>query len=96
MERAVLLCGDYGVIEDKHLPPAVQGAENNNAGEEYPALSGTLDSVLGGMEKRMIVDALAENAGNMSKAAARLGITERIMGLRMKKYDLSFKEFRKK
>jgi Nif-specific regulatory protein len=96
LERAALLCGPSGIIEAVHLPPAVQGAEGHGGAEEYPALSGTLDSVLDGMEKRMIIDSLAEYKGNMAKAAAKLGITERIMGLQMKKYGLSFKEFRKK
>jgi Nif-specific regulatory protein len=40
------------------------------------------------------VEALHDTGGNMSKAAQRLGITERIMGLRMKKFSLSYREFR--
>lgn len=96
MERAVLLCGPAGIIEASHLPPAVQGAERDSLAEDATAFSGTLDAVLDGVEKRMITDVLSECRGNMAKAAARLGITERIMGLRMRKYDLSFKEFRKK
>lgn len=56
----------------------------------------SLDAVLDEVERRMITDVLAECRGNMAKAAAKLGITERIMGLRMRKYDLSFKDFRTK
>ena len=91
MERAVLLCGPPGVIQATHLPPALQGAET--AGEPDCR---TLDGALEALELRMISDALTEAAGNMAKASQVLGITERIMGLRMKKYGLSFKDFRKR
>ena len=93
MERAILLCGPAGVIEAAHLPPALRGAEARAAVPtgEYGE---TLEDALGALELRMISEALDECRGNMAKAAARLGITERIMGLRMKKYGLSFKEFR--
>ncbi|SBW03596.1 Nitrogen fixation protein VnfA [uncultured delta proteobacterium] len=98
MERAVLLCGPSGVIEASHLPPALQGLETApsapfmTGGDEDRA--GTLDAAMEALELRMITDALEDCKGNMVKAAARLGITERIMGLRMKKYGLSFKKFR--
>ncbi len=96
MERAVLLCGPEGVVEAAHLPPALRGAAMGNApaGEEDQA--GTLDAALAALELRMITDALKDCRGNMAKAAERLGITERIMGLRMKKYNLRFKDFRLK
>ncbi|MDR3073570.1 MAG: sigma 54-interacting transcriptional regulator [Deltaproteobacteria bacterium] len=95
IERAVILCGPSGVIEAAHLPPALQGAPLENA---PPAAMncGSLDAALAQIEKRMITNALAGAKGNMAKAAQALGITERIMGLRMKKYGLSFKSFRKR
>lgn len=97
MERAVLLCGPGGVINAAHLPPTVQGAGGK---EHAPALSvsvsGNLESAIAHLEQQMIANALNECKGNMSRAAEQLGITERIMGLRMKKYGLHFKEFRKK
>lgn len=89
MERAVLLCGEAGVVQAAHLPPALQGEESADMPD-----GGTLDAALAGLELRMITDALAEVRGNMAKAAQKLGITERIMGLRMRKYGLSFKDFR--
>ncbi len=94
MERAVLLCGPAGVIEASHLPPGLQEAENENFPPPPDHAGDGLDGALAALERRMITDALSENRGNMAKAAAQLGITERVMGLRMKKYGLSFKDFR--
>ncbi len=93
MERAVLLCGPSGVIEGAHLPPALQRAEAGSVpGAEH---GGSLDAALADLERGLIVEALKEAAGVMGKAAERLGVTERIMGLRMKKYGLDFRDFRK-
>jgi Nif-specific regulatory protein len=94
MERAVLLCGPAGVVEAAHLPPALQGMETGPAAMPREEYGGTLGAALEALELRMITDALEDAKGNMIKAAARLGITGRIMGLRMKKYGLSFKTFR--
>ncbi|MDR1243278.1 MAG: sigma 54-interacting transcriptional regulator [Deltaproteobacteria bacterium] len=55
----------------------------------------TLEEALNALEKRMIMESLEESGGNMAKAARKLGITERIMGLRMKKYSLDYRYFRK-
>ena len=97
MERAALLCGTVGIIESTHLPPALQGSNASplaGVSSDSETIPAALDAALATLELRMITAALAEFKGNMGKAAARLGITERIMGLRMKKYGLSFKEFR--
>jgi len=37
----------------------------------------------------LIVDALKMNKGNRAAAARQLGLTERIMGLRVEKYGLT-------
>jgi Nif-specific regulatory protein len=51
--------------------------------------SGPLRAQLHALEKELIVDALKANKGNRAAAARQLGITERIMGLRVGKYGLS-------
>ncbi len=95
MERAVLLCGPEGVIGVSDLPLWVQNLpEPCPDGNACPA-SGNLQEELDRLEKKIIVRALSETGGNSSKAAEKLGISERIMGLRMKKYVLDFREFRK-
>ena len=94
MERAVLLCGPSGVIEAAHLPPALQRAHAGKTPEADN--SGVLDAALADLERRLITEALTEAGGVMGKAAEYLGITERIMGLRMKKYGIDYRTFREK
>ena len=54
----------------------------------------TLDAKLESMEREMIVEALKTHRGNKTRAAQTLGITERIMGLRVEKYGIKPREFR--
>jgi len=56
--------------------------------------SGTLDFILGNMEQQIIMDALISTKGNSAKAADQLGITERMMGIRIKKYEIDPKRFK--
>ncbi len=81
IERAVILSTD-GVVHSYHLPPSLQAAD---AG---PAERGTLKGMIAGIEKEIIVEELKRSKGNMSQAARALGITERIMGLRVEKYGI--------
>ncbi|MDL2267124.1 sigma 54-interacting transcriptional regulator [Desulfovibrio sp. OttesenSCG-928-G15] len=92
MERAVILCGSADVIDAPHLPFLRKEAVPQDA----PQAPTTLHDALADLEKRLIVDALKTEQGNMAKAAERLGITERIMGLRMKTYGLDYRGFRQK
>jgi Nif-specific regulatory protein len=46
------------------------------------------------MEKEMISDALKRCHGNMAKAARILGLTERIMGLRVAKFGIDPKKMK--
>ncbi len=89
MERAVLLSNE-GVIRGHHLPPSLQIAES--AGNDAAA---NMRGVLESMERELILDALKASKGNMAKAARELGLTERVMGLRAKKYQLDPRKFRK-
>ncbi|MGQ9616594.1 MAG: nif-specific transcriptional activator NifA [Spirochaetota bacterium] len=82
IERAVLLSND-DVIHGHHLPPTLQTAEASGT-----VIKNTLRETLTSVEKEMILDALKSSRGNMAKAARILGITERIMGLRVKKYGI--------
>ena len=88
IERAVLLSND-DVIHGHHLPPTLQTAEASGTSHV-----GTLQYELDNLERELIIDALKSARGNMSKAAKSLGITERIMGLRVNKYNINFKRFR--
>jgi Nif-specific regulatory protein len=88
IERAVLLSDD-GVIHGHHLPPTLQTAEASGTVPRGP-LRATLDRV----EKELIVEALKTARGNMAAAAAALGITERIMGLRVRRHAIPARRFR--
>ena len=86
---ASAVLAEDGVIHGYNLPPSLQ----------TPILSGTvqkggLDARLGVIEYEMIIDALKTHSGNMSEAARELGLTRRIFGLRMKKYDINYKDYR--
>ena len=59
-------------------------------------MKGSLEDIVAAVEKEAIVEALKNSRGNKVKAAAALGITERIMGLRVNKYDIRPKEYRSK
>jgi Nif-specific regulatory protein len=88
VERAVLLSVDE-VIHSHHLPPSLQSAESTNT-----EFHGTLEESVDNLERELIQEALKSTRGNMAKAARFLGITERIMGLRIKKHNIDPRTFR--
>ena len=51
-------------------------------------MKGTLTETLERVEREMIIEALKNNRGNKAKAARQLGISERLMGLRVEKYGI--------
>jgi Nif-specific regulatory protein len=88
IERAMIMSTD-NVIHSYNLPPTLQtGVSSDTVGR------GTLRNVLGKVEKQIIVDTLIATKGNMAKAATQLGVTERIMGLRIKAYDLNITNYK--
>ena len=48
------------------------------------------------LEKELIVEALKETRGNISKAAEILGVTQRILNYKVKKYNVPFRLYRRK
>jgi len=86
IERAVLMCNE-GVVYGYHLPPTLQTPSYTGT---IPA--GTLQGELDRMERDMIMDALKAARGNMVKAARILNTTERIIGLRVAKYNIDTKQ----
>ncbi len=88
IERAVLMCrGD--AIQGHHLPPTLQAAD----AAEKPT-TGTLERAISALEHEMIVAALKETGGNMAAGARQLGVSERIMGLRVKQYGVELERFK--
>jgi Nif-specific regulatory protein len=88
MERAVLICNNH-VVHSYNLPPSLQTAESS---ETVP--SGSLSSALATFEKDFIIDTLKNTHGNVAKAARLLDTSERILGLRVKKYGIQSKQYR--
>jgi len=88
IERAVLMSTD-DVIHGHHLPPTLQTAEASGT-----VHSGTLEATLDNVEQELLLDALKSTRGNMAKAARSLGITERVMGLRVTKHGIDPRKFR--
>jgi len=87
IERAVILSGD-GVIHSHQLPPSLQTAEESDT----PPL-GKLPAALETVEREMIDDALKSSRGNMAAAARLLGISERLIGIRIRKYGIDPNRF---
>lgn len=88
IERAVLLCQDH-VIHSYHLPPTLQTAESSNT---IPHQS--LAEAVIFYEKELIMDALKSTKGNRAKAARLLDTTERIIGYKIKQYEIDPGRFR--
>jgi len=83
IERAIILTMD-GIIHRHHLPPHLQKGAGGASQKNRGALQETLEAV----ERELISEALQESDGNMAKAARALGITERVIGLRISKFGI--------
>ena len=88
IERAAIL-SEGGVIHGYDLPPSLQTPVLSNTVQ-----MGGLNARLGAVEYEMIVDALKTHDGNMTEAAKELGLTRRILTLRMNKYGINYKDYR--
>jgi Nif-specific regulatory protein len=82
IERACILCTD-DVIHSFNLPPSLQTADSTDTSSKN-GMKYTVEQV----EKQLIRDALTTTKGNISKAAEVLKVTERMLGTRLKKYDI--------
>ena len=82
IERAVLLC-DEDVIRSEHLPPSLQMIKKS---EQVAGHS--LAEIIANKERELIIDALKKSGGQQRKAAKELGLTERILGYKIKTYAI--------
>lgn len=89
IERAVIVC-DSNVIHGHHLPPTLQTAENSGTETRV-----TLTSAVEAFESDLIQDTLKSTRGNVAKAAKMLDSTERIVGYKIRKYNIDPQRFRK-
>jgi DNA-binding NtrC family response regulator len=79
IERAVVLTrGEY--ISKEDLPSLAEG--------EQSVAEGTIKDVIGATEKRMIIEALMKADWVQTRAASIIGISERMLRYKIKKYNI--------
>jgi Nif-specific regulatory protein len=88
IERACILSTD-NVIHSYNLPPSLQTADSSNT-----LAKGGMMYTVEQVEKQLIREALTTTKGNIVKAAENLKITERMLGTRLKKYDIDAWRFK--
>ena len=84
MERAVVICRGSVVLRDD-LPFADLLREPEAA---PPGPDGSLNAALEALERRMLQEALTQAAFNQSQAARLLGLNERMLRYKLRKYGL--------
>src|SRR3989338_697989 len=85
MERAVIVC-QKNLIDVSDLPGPIQNANTTGVAAQPGQNAGTLPAVVEALERQMIRETLQKTGGNRRKAAQLLGITERILGYKLKNY----------
>ena len=83
--RAVLLSDD-GSIRSHHLPPTLQTGRSSGTSR-----SGSLDTMMMGFEREILVEAMKDAKGVLAHAAEALRTTPRILAYRLKKHGLHSK-----
>ncbi len=87
VERAVVL-SRRGIINLEDLPLAVRTGKPTEEAEEEQEEEGSMPSAVASLEKDMILQALDTSQGNQTQAAHSLGISERALRYKMKKYGI--------
>jgi len=82
IERAVLLCNE-DVIRSEHLPPSLQMIKKDES-----VAKRSLSEIIENKERELIVDALKKFDGQQRKTARELDISERVLGYKIKKYNI--------
>jgi DNA-binding NtrC family response regulator len=86
IERAVVLA-KRGTITAADLPLHLLGTENEDSAPSVP-LKGRLNETLDTVERGLILDALKDAGGIQTRAADLLGISERVLRYKLKKYGI--------
>ncbi|MGO9835734.1 MAG: sigma 54-interacting transcriptional regulator [Polyangiaceae bacterium] len=87
IERAVVVCDGF-VVEKRHLPESVRTARHDE-GAGKPSLAEAVQQ----LERQMIEDALRQTGGNLARASRTLGMSERVVRYKVRKYRMgSFRD----
>lgn len=89
IERAVLLC-EEGVVHSYHLPPTLQTGTESDTLPEF-----SLEEAVANLEREMIIDALKNTRGNITRSADLLKTTVRKFGYKCKNYGVDYRDYRK-
>ncbi len=94
MEAATIITDD--IIQAKHLPSTLSRGFGKSIAKNIDTLpkAMNLDHRIQELEKGIIMDALTETGGIQKKAALLLGIKERSLWHRIKKYDIDAVSFK--
>ncbi len=87
IERAVVVCRGHVISREDLAFPEAFNPQAGPAAEPDPILPGeTLQQAVESLERRMIGDALLQSGTNQSQAARQLGLSERMLRYKLKKY----------
>jgi len=89
LARAVILSDDP-LIHPYHLPLVLQSEYAASRKQEHQGLQDKLEA----FEYEMIIEAPLLHKGNINAVAQDLGLTRRVLGLRLEKFDLNFRKFK--
>jgi transcriptional regulator with PAS, ATPase and Fis domain len=89
IERAAVM-SENDIIDVPHLPPEIRGRVSTGPQKMSDGFS-SLDEQLREIEKGMIIDALLKTGGVQVRAAELLGINQRSLWHRIKKYHIEVK-----
>jgi len=87
IERAVVL-SKKNIITTADLPIHVQAASGDGT-IVAQGLAGSLNETLDTVERGLILEALKESGGVQTRAALKLGISERVLRYKLKKYAIN-------
>jgi Nif-specific regulatory protein len=88
IERAVILCNDEA-IHSFHLPPSLQTEQKPDNLKTH-----LFDQSIGEFEKKLLINALKENKGNIKNSAKKIGLTVRKFSYKADKHNIYYKDFR--
>jgi two-component system NtrC family response regulator len=86
VERAVVLCRG-SLVTSRDLPFLLKEGVQESADATYTS-SLTLPEQLEGLERHLIQQALQDSGGIQTRAAEKLGISERVLRYKLQKYGL--------
>jgi len=86
IERAVVL-SKKGVVTVADLPLHVRNTTTEGR-LAAPQLKGSLNETIDTVERGLIIEALKESGGIQTRASERLGISERVLRYKLKKYKI--------